>query len=181
MSYTLSILPIFFSSAAIGFFLALLTLLVFRPNGWKESLPLVAVLSLMGAYTGLAGGLSRESVVGEIIPVFLGLIGAVAVYLFGTSKSRSSIVSLGLIALTIALLISHSLGASERARMRQNSQEPRDLRTHCVRAYTDAELLKNRDAFEVFEDKLGKKCSEALKWHFPSKKAKNQNASPNAP
>ena len=174
MSHALSISQLFLSSAAIGFFIAFVAVLIFQREGWKDSLPLLVALSLMGSCAGLAGGMSRDSAVEDIIPVFLGLVGAVAVYLFGLDRSRGVIASLGLTALTVALLISYASAAEQR----NVSEDHRNLRAHCARAYTDAELLQNKVAYSVFEAKLGNQCSKALCWFTTSVGAVCPSANP---
>ena len=167
MSHVLSILPLFFLSAVSGFFIAFVVALIFQREDWKDSLLSLVALSLMGSCAGLAGGLSREAAVGDIIPVFLGLIGAVAIYLFGSDRSCSVIVSLGLIALTIALMISYALGANNRTYKRHVFDEYLDLRTHCAHAYTNVALLQNEVAFQLFkENKLGAQCEKVLCWRI---------------
>ncbi len=160
---------IFILSGTIGFFVALAAVLVFRRKMWKDSLPILAALALMGALTGIAGGLSKESVVGDIFPVFLGLIGSVSIYIFGTNQSRGPVVPLGLIALTVALFVGYHLASYKRASGQHGLEEFRDLRAYCAHAYSNVELLQDEVAFSTFEAKFGDRCMEVLCWSIRHK------------
>ncbi len=105
MSFILTLGGYFAASAFCGFLLTFLAALAFQRDQWRVIAPLLFALALIGACAGLAGGMSRAAAVGDIIPAFLGLLGAVAVYLFGVDQSRGVVASFGAAALSISLFV----------------------------------------------------------------------------
>ncbi len=162
MTFVLMVGESFLWSTLAGFCLPFLASLVFQRDRWTTIAPLLLALALVGACAGIAGGLSRAPVVGDIIPAFLGLLGAVAVYLFGVDTSRGVMASFGAAALAVSLLMGYSAGAERR----NTSEDHRNIRMHCVRAYTNAELLRNEVAFQRFSSQMGNLCNKAMHWHI---------------
>ena len=99
------------------------------------------------------------------MPAFLGLLGAVAVYLFGVDRSKGVIASFGAVALSIALVSGYGLSTQYRV---THISDYREIRNICATAYSNAELLNHSSAFDTFKaNKLGKYCEGVLKWHLP--------------
>ncbi|QFT95413.1 hypothetical protein FIU86_21350 (plasmid) [Roseovarius sp. THAF9] len=170
MSFVGSIAGYFFVSAGVGFLLPFLGALAFQRESWRTVGPLLLALALVGACAGFAGGMSRASAVGDVIPAFLGLLGVVGVYLFGVDQSRGIIASFGAAALSIALLIGYASGSQYRAK----PEDHRDIRAHCARAYTDADLLGNEAAFERFRQQMGNLCDASMFWRVTTSEKEEQ-------
>lgn len=160
MSFIASIAGYFFVAAAAGFVLPFAATFLFQRESWRVTGPLLFALALVGACAGFAGGMSRAAAVGDVIPAFLGLLGAVGVYLFGVDQSRGIIASFGAASLSIALLVGYASGSQ----YRNTPEEHRDIRAHCARAYTDADLLGNEAAFERFQTQMGRLCNASMFW-----------------
>lgn len=162
MSFILEMTWYLLGAAIAGFILPFAAALVFQRSEWKTVAPLLFALTLVGACAGLAGGMSRSAAVSDIIPAFLGLLGAVAVYLFGVNQSRGIIASFGAAALSISLFVGYAAGSE----YRKLPEDHRDIRAHCARAYTSAELLKDEAAFERFKAQMGRQCNAAMHWNI---------------
>lgn len=162
MSFLFSISKLFFLSAFVGFIVPFVISLFLQRTEWKKLASLLFALALVGACAGVAGGMSRSAAVGDIIPAFLGLLGAVAVYLFGVDQSRGVIASYGAVALSIALMFGYTNGAASRL----IPEDHRDIRGICAKAYTDSELLGDDKAFERFQNRMGNLCIRSMNWHI---------------
>ena len=164
MSYLYDIGLRFLVAAFVGALIPLLISIVSYRSDWKINSTLLSALALVGASAGIAGGMSRTGVVGDIVPAFLGLLGAVAVYLFGVDRSKGVIASFGAVALAISLVSGYGLSAQYRA---TSISDYREIRTICATAYSNADLVRDPGALAVFESKLGQYCEGVLKWHLP--------------
>lgn len=162
MSFVLTITGYFFVAAAAGFFLPFIAVLTVQRENWRVIGLLLFALALVGACAGFSGGMSRAAAVGDVIPAFLGLLGAVGVYLFGVDQSRGIIASFGAASLSIALLVGYASGSQ----YRNTPEDHRDIRANCVRAYTDAKLLGNNEAFDRFRSQMGKLCDASMVWEI---------------
>ncbi|MGX0904785.1 hypothetical protein ACSSV8_003379 [Roseovarius sp. MBR-79] len=161
MNHVVDILLIFTASVAVGSIVPfILSLFVQRDRSFEIGVILV-VLSIVGACTGLAGGMSRVGAVGSIIPAFLGLLGGLSIYLFGIDRTKGLIASFGAAALSLALIISYTAGSQ----FRNIGDDHRDIRSICANAYTDWELISNQVAFEKFRERLGALCDSSMSWH----------------
>ena len=118
--------------------------------------------ALVGATAGVTGEMSRMPTVGYIVPAFLGLIGSVAIYWFGQDASKGLGVSLGAAAVSISLIAGYTL-ASE---YRNVNDERREIRAICAGAYTNADLLRDPQAFKQFCHNMGELCDYAMSWNF---------------
>lgn len=152
----------FFLAAIIGALLPGIFALVWQFSSWRTVIPLLLALGLIGACAGFAGGMSRAPVVGDIIPAFLGLLGVVAVYLFGVNRSQGLIVPFGAASLALSLAVGYELGAQRRLA----PEDHRDIRAICAKAYTNDKLLSDAAAFEKFEEALGHWCKQSMAWHL---------------
>ena len=106
--------------------------------------------------------MSREPTVGTIIPAIIGLFGGVALYLFGVDRSRGAVVSLMAACLSMSVFSAYAVSAQ----LRGYSDELRDLRDHCVGAYTNAAIIGNPQALKVFEANFLPYCTSALDWNL---------------
>ena len=164
MDYLLDIAARFTVAAILGGSIATLTSVIFERRGWRTTLTLTGALALVGASAGIAGGMSRIGVVGDIVPAILGLLGAVAVYLFGIDKSRGTIASLGAVALSISFVTGYALASQYR---NSNSSDYREIRAICAAAYSDPNLLADPTALAIFEKAFQDYCPSVLEWHVP--------------
>ena len=164
MGYLYDIGIRFLVAAIVGALIPLSISFVSYRSDWKINGTLLTTLALVGASAGIAGGMSRTGVVGDIVPAFLGLLGAVAVYLFGVDRSKGVIASFGAVALSISLVSGYGLSAEYRA---THISDYREIRAICATAYSDADLLSDSSALDTFESKLGEFCKGVLKWHLP--------------
>jgi len=148
-----SVMSIFVASAVLGVVLPVLLAFIVQSTRQLEVIVILVSLSIVGSVAGVAGGLSQEPSVGTIIPAFLGLLGGVAVYLFGADQSRGLITSFGAAALALSLIIGFIKGAEKRNYVVETVRA-RDV---CVEAFLNADLMANDSAFERFNDAIGKK------------------------
>ena len=102
-----------------------------------QLLALILGMSALGTCAGFTGGLSRESAVGPIISAMFGIFGGVSVYLFGIDRSRGAVASLMVACLSVSLFLAFVVSAQ----FRNYNDELRDLRTHCIAAYTDGNII----------------------------------------
>ncbi len=160
MNFIASISGYFLLSAAAGFVLPFLATLAFQRDEWRIIGTLLFALALVGACAGISGGMSRSAAVGDVIPAFLGVLGGVAVYLFGVDQSRGVIASFGAATLSISLLVGYASGSA----FRSTPEDHRNIREHCARAYTDADLLGNNAAFQRFRNQMGASCDASMFW-----------------
>lgn len=162
MTYVFELGKIFIIAAIAGFIPPFLLSTILQRSAWRTMLPLLLALALVGASAGISGGMSRSPAVGEIIPAFLGLLGGVAVYLFGVDQSKGLAASFGAAALAISLLLSYAAGSIFRA----TPEDHRELRALCAGAYTNADLLKDEGAFTRFRDMMGDWCDKSMNWRL---------------
>lgn len=91
-------------------------------QGWKKpdsrrlatGLFCLVTLTCIGAISGYLSGLSRVSVVGQVIPAVLSLVGGFAIYLFGVKKVDSLFLPGSILAFALALAVALSEGANKR-------------------------------------------------------------------
>jgi hypothetical protein len=127
----------------------------------KEMAVIVITLGVIGACTGVAGGLSRVGAVGSLITAVLGFLGGVSLYLFGLDKKCQSLkVSCGAIALSLSVLTS-LLYASE---LRSKVEDHNLLRKYCIEAYSNPALTSNEQALSFFEKKYSEGCELVHGW-----------------
>jgi hypothetical protein len=127
-----------------------------------EVLVLILGMSAVGTCAGFSGGLSREPAVGAIIPAMFGILGGVVVYLFGVDRKGGAMASLMAACLSVSLFVSFVVSAQ----YRNYNDELRDLRTHCIAAYTDGKIIGNPAALAAFETRFLPYCSSALDWNL---------------
>lgn len=85
----------------------------------KELFFVLASFSMLGIVTGYSAGLSRESVLGTVLPAVLSLIGGLAIFLIEKKVETRLIVSTSIFIFTLALLIGIGWGAF----MREEAEE----------------------------------------------------------
>ncbi len=151
----------FVLAALLGALLPFVISLVVEKEKWRIIIVMLSALALVGASAGIAGGMSRTAAVGDIIPAFLGLLGGVAIYLFGVDSSKGLIASFGAAALSISLIVSYSLASKYR---NDASEDQRNIRAICAKAYTNADLLGNEKAFLRFKYQMGNLCYKSMTW-----------------
>lgn len=165
MEYLYDIGLRFLAAAFLGALIPVLISIVSYRSDWKTNSTLLTTLALVGASAGIAGGMSRTGVVGDIVPAFLGLLGAVAVYLFGVDRSKGVIASFGAVALSISLVSGYLFSTEYRV---THISDYREIRAICATAYSNAELLNHPSAFGTFKaNNLGRHCEGVLKWYLP--------------
>ena len=165
MIVLLEIGELFLIAAGIGAFIPVVGAVLFVRDTWRSTVPTFCALALIGSAVGVAGGMSRIGVVGDIVPAVLGLLGVVAVYLFGIDRSKGVIASIGAVALAISFVSSYALASQFRG---QESSDPRGIRSICAEAYSNPALIGNPVALENFENKLGWYCERVMSWHIPN-------------
>lgn len=126
-------------------------------EGRNRALPVLFGLAVLGAATGITGGLSREGVVGDIIPAALGLIGSVAAYTFGikTEGDTASRVAFAAASFALALSFGYAVGANKRTPADVLSQHAQT----CQTVFSSTEILSNEAAFVRAVDIHGKICA----------------------
>lgn len=107
---------------------------------------LFAALALVGTTTGLAGGMSRTGVVGDLYPAAFTFISAAAVYLFGINETKGAIVAICVMVFSSSMFLGYMQGTE----IRNVNDEIREHRTACFKALSNPELLKDDVAFERF-------------------------------
>ncbi|MEE8056893.1 MAG: hypothetical protein V3T17_03515 [Pseudomonadales bacterium] len=162
MSHVYEISGYFLAASIVGFFAPFLISLLVQRENVKETGFILLVLAIIGACSGMAGGMSRVGAVGSIIPAFLGLLGGMSIYLFGLDRSKGLIASFGAASLSISLLVSYTLGSQ----YRNIGDDHRNIRDHCVKAYTNHDLLSDPNAFKIFRERLGTLCDSSMSWHI---------------
>ena len=165
MNYFYEIAWRFVAAALLGALIPFVISLAVQKEKWKIIIVMLGALALVGASAGIAGGMSRTAAVGDILPAFLGLLGGVAIYLFGVDNSKGLVASFGAAALSISLIASYSLASKYR---NDSSEDQRDIRAICAKAYTNADLLGNEKAFKNFKNQMGKLCLKSMNWKIGS-------------
>lgn len=117
-------------------------------------------VSLLGATVGFSGGMSREGVVGLVIPSALTLMGGVALYVFGADTSKGGAVSITAGCFAMAVFLGYANGSQ----IRNDGDEWRNLREACIGLYGDKDILANAEAFARLEQRMGKNCDKGLSW-----------------
>jgi len=161
VSHEAAVLAGFAAATAGGFLVPFVLIVAWQRSAMKEASAILIALALIGASAGTAGGMSRVGAVGSIVPAFLGLLGGLSLYLFGLDRSKGLIASFGAVAISLALIISYSLGAKQR----NIADDHRDIRAICAQAYTNQKLLSDVVAYAEFRRRLGDPfCNDAVNW-----------------
>ncbi|EER60551.1 hypothetical protein AcdelDRAFT_1888 [Acidovorax delafieldii 2AN] len=157
----MTVLAGFAAATASGFLIPFALIAVWQRSALKEAGAILIALALIGASAGTAGGMSRVGAIGSIVPAFLGLLGGLSLYLFGLDRSKGLIASFGAAAVSLALIVSYSLGAKQR----NVAEDHRDIRSICAQAYTNQKLLSDPIAYAEFRRRLGEPfCNDAMNW-----------------
>lgn len=127
---------------------------------------LLAGICILGSAAGTAGGLSRESVVGDIIPAIFTFLGGVSLYLFGKEPERGVGATVLASALAISLVGSYSFAAQ----VRHGNDEWANIRDRCADMYFSKELLKaGYDFPELYKSHpMAMFCHKYLLWKVPN-------------
>lgn len=149
------------TSCVVGLISLALSRFTFGKETWEHVARLVGLLlgvAIIGAVSGYSGGLSREAAVGDIIPAALALLGGAAAYLFGVNESRGIIASLCAISFAVSLHFGFALGAEERIQHDSHAT----LREHCLRTFTNPELIEQPNALSAHIGIFGPVCSQVM-------------------
>jgi hypothetical protein len=125
-----------------------------KTDRWPVFITLFGLASI-GATVGIIGGLSRVGVVGEIMAATLGLLGAVAVWIFAADHSKGTIVSVCVITFSLSLFIGYFEGASRRP----FPESYIFWRKHCADKFADKDLINDPKTFAIMDHSIGKLCS----------------------
>jgi len=130
-----------------------------KPGDERRSLVvLVLALATVGAIVGYSGGISRTSVVGDIMPAALGLVGAVALYVFGVDRSRGLIAPICAAAFALALGLGYATGSGQRG---DNDRRDAWVDT-CRTTFTNPAILSDDAAFTRASRAIGQPCARTL-------------------
>jgi hypothetical protein len=77
---------------------------------WRDRFWVLLSFSMLGLITGVLSGLSRQSVIGAVLPPVLSLVGGLAIYLIGKDSSGRMLVSLSVLVLSFALFVGTTWG-----------------------------------------------------------------------
>jgi len=116
-------------------------------------------LSALGAAVGIIGGLSRVGVAGEVIAASLGLLGAVAVWLFAADRSKGTIVS----ACTLVFAFSLFVGYMESASRRSAAESYVFWRKECLDKYSDPKIFADATVFAALDATIGTLCARIFR------------------
>lgn len=138
---------------------------IWRPGEGKQGISefrrnilLAAALALLGSVAGVSGGISRESVVGDIIPAALTLAGGVSLYLFGVEKTRGLTASVCAVAFAVGLGVAYTGGAETRGR----GDVERNFLAFCRERLGNVDLLKDNVAYCRFQSTFGETCAHYI-------------------
>jgi hypothetical protein len=81
---------------------------------WRDRFWVLLSFSMLGFSTGVLTGLSRQPVVGAVLPPVLSLVGGLAIYLIGKDGSNRVLVSLCILVLSFNLFIGTTWGVALR-------------------------------------------------------------------
>lgn len=160
--FQIEVMSIWAISFAIGIVPPMFVAFFLQKDRSLETFVILAALCLVGASAGITGGYSREPAVGAIIPAFLGMLSGVVLYLFGVDRSRGLIASFATASLALSLIVSYMLASEER----YFTEEFLDGRAICAKAYTDADLVGNEEAYKRFWNRYGKLCDATHGWEL---------------
>jgi len=144
----LSLLPIL-GTVAIAAILTFVTLAVLKrgPSAAWIILPLSAFL-LLGLVTGYMTGLSRESVVGAVLPAVLSLLGGVAAVLIGRSTDQTAMLRVSglMFVFTFGLLLGSTWGSAMRQAVEDFETSELELMN---RSHIEAKVREFRQALKL--------------------------------
>lgn len=116
--------------------------LVPRDERAKVLLTLLS-LSILGVVAGELGGGSRAAAVGDIIPSVLGVVGGLAVYLFGIDRTKGTIASIAMLAFAFGLFWGYVGGSHGRTGMDSNGR----VEAACLDLFFDAALYSKEGPY----------------------------------
>ncbi|HZP20939.1 MAG TPA: hypothetical protein VFB16_12120 [Bauldia sp.] len=114
-------------------------------------------VAFVGIAVGYLGGLSRSSVVGDLVPAILTLIGGISVYLFGLKRRESPLVSFSALAFLVAFFISYTY-----ASILRTDDEAFEF---CKAKISDTAILADPKAMEVFKGLFSPYCPTIIARH----------------
>ena len=148
-------------SVAISLLMWILLLVTLRDNEEKSSAVLAAMIltvTLLGCMTGYAGGNSRTSVVGDVIPAVLTFFGGLVVYLFGVKSKMSPLTPFLVSAFVVSLFIGYGMGAKKRQLF-----EIREARKEvCIEVFSDPQVIGNELALQTAATLFGRRCKSVI-------------------
>jgi len=151
--------PLLIFSSAFASALVLIPVAFFLTKEEIKKLGILIVgLAVLGSVAGIAGGISRVGVVGDIIPAALGLVAGVSFYLFGVDQSKGIVASLCATAFALALGFGYAAGAGNRD---IRDRFDRNL-AFCSDGFSNPEILNNDRAFMRFSDLFGTTCIQMI-------------------
>lgn len=129
--------PILLGAAVIGGLATGLAWMVLRSNKVLtvrfSQIALVATsFSLLGLTVGFLSGGSRESILGQVIPASLSLVGALSAYIVAKQTSAQPVVTASAATLALGILVGAFWGAEHRNQI-MNSRLTIDKRAHLLR------------------------------------------------
>ncbi len=137
---------------------------------------LVLGMSVVGAVAGLAGGMSRVGVVGDIIPAALTLLGFSSLYLFGVKITRGLYASFAAAAFALALGLGYAAGAGKRAQADGFS----DSLAFCEQAFGHPDIMTDDRAFLIQAQLFGINCMKIFAASFARTAEPRRTDDPNA-
>lgn len=156
----------------VGLFVVLTSLVVFLGHfasnyfrDIKNSLvffAMVLCIVSLGAFTGYAGGNSRNGVVGDVLPAVLAFISGGALYYLGLEKLKNAVAPIILTCFVFSLIFGFALGAKKRSLNEAKLLQTERRFSTCVLVFADPDILGSSAALKNAKEIFGRKCSEDL-------------------
>ena len=121
-----------------------------------------AALAVLGVCAGFSGGMSRTSVVGEIVPAVFSFAGVASVYLFGVKRIASVFVAVSVMVFATGMFVGFSGGSN----LRGLYDEWTNLRDICVQVYTEPSIISDPNTLLIIDQKFGEICPGVLRWRL---------------
>lgn len=145
---------------------------IFARGRSKLDLTLIAfhlvAMALLGVMTGYAGGNSRESVVGEVVPALLSFLGAGSLFYLGLKKVHDAAPSVLVSCLIISVFVGFSVGAKKRSLYEANHSGPSANQVLCEQVFANPRILSNTAAYDRAFEILGRRCADYFSFATPS-------------
>ncbi|HEU5323021.1 MAG TPA: hypothetical protein VFX28_19605 [Methylomirabilota bacterium] len=109
----------------------------------REAFVVLAAFAMLGLVTGYLTGLSRQPVVGAVLPAVLSLLGGVTAFVVGRSRESRAMVGAMLFTFALTLLVGTSWGAVMRDHGERHAQSVQALERQ---AYIESEVNAFRQA-----------------------------------
>ncbi len=163
-------------AVVLALFLAVARAGELETHGPRTVALLVGGVAFVGASAGYAGGLSRDGVVGDIVPAVLAIVGGASAYLFGAKEEPKLVAAPVAAALALSLILGYETGADKRG----GFEARLDIIDRCLTAFSAPALLTEDSAFCRFPEGMGKMCAYAITYRarqgFPQEGADKEDA-----